>query len=397
MTSQTPRQTVAAPLPRRWHRPDPYRVQTGALVIIAFAVVLFLLVQARFLLTSLAVAIVLFSLTSDAINGIARLRIGPLRVPNWLASIVALALIAAGLMTLTSIVLAQVNTVLTVTLSYTERVPRALADLFAFLGPEAQASILNTARTIDMSSYLRTAAGQAGGLVQASVLVILFVGFLFAERVWFETKLRNFTGDAERAERIGQIVGSIMHRVNHYLLVKTFVSAVTGTLVWLIAEGYGLDLAVALGIMTFVLNYIPSVGSIIATLLVTIVSYIQQPDPVQTFTIFGIVTALQFVIGNVLDPMLLGRALRVSPFGILLSLAFWAAVWGIPGMFLSVPIMVALMIVCSHVPALRPVAILLSREGLSEGPGEHDGQDSQDDSPPSAFAPDPDSKRETGS
>jgi len=76
--------------------------------------------------------------------------------------------------------------------------------------------------------------------------------------------------------------------------------------------------------------------------------------------------SIQFLNGNIIDPLLMGRALRLSAFGIILSLAFWGAVWGIPGMFLSVPIMVMLLVVCSHVPALRPLAILLSREGLPE-------------------------------
>jgi predicted PurR-regulated permease PerM len=75
---------------------------------------------------------------------------------------------------------------------------------------------------------------------------------------------------------------------------------------------------------------------------------------------------VQFAIGNLIDPILLGQALRLSSFGIILSLAFWGAVWGIPGMFLSVPIMVAMMIVLARIPALRPVAILLSREGLPD-------------------------------
>ena len=351
---------------RRKARIDPAYVQAVALSIIAFAVVLFLLVQARFLLISLAVAIVLFSLTSDAINSIARMKVGPLRIPNWLASIVALLLIATALMTLTSIILAQVNTVLGTTLSYAERAPTALAELFSFLGPDAEKAILNFTRSFEVSGYLRTAAGQAGNLVQASVLVTLFVGFLFAERVWFDTKLKNFFRNERQAERFGQVVGTIIHRVNYYLLVKSFVSAVTGVLVWLVAEYFGLDLATALGTLTFVLNFIPSVGSIIATVLVALVSYIQQPDPVQTAAIFVIVGMTQFTLGNVIDPMLMGRALRLSSFGIIISLAFWAAIWGIPGMFLSVPIMVSLMIVCSQVPELRPVAILLSREGLPD-------------------------------
>jgi AI-2 transport protein TqsA len=82
--------------------------------------------------------------------------------------------------------------------------------------------------------------------------------------------------------------------------------------------------------------------------------------------VVSIAGVIQFVNGSIIDPMLMGRALRLSSFGIILSLAFWGAVWGIPGMFLSVPIMVMLLVVCSHVPNLRPFAVLLSREGLPE-------------------------------
>lgn len=345
---------------------DPSSIQAVTLIIIAFAVVLFLLVQARFLLISLATAIMLFSLTSDAINFIARIRIGPLRIPNWLASVAALMMISATLLTLTSIVLAQVNTVMTTTLTYAERAPFAIASLFAWMGDDVQSAVLNSVRTVEVSGYLRTAAGQAGNLMSATVLVILFVGFLFAERVWFSTKLVNFFEDEAQADRVSKIMGSIIHRVNYYLLVKTLVSAVTGGLVFGVAQLFSLELAAALGVLTFILNYIPNIGSIAATALVALVAYVQLAEAGPTLAIFLIVGGIQFVNGNIIDPMLMGRALRLSSFGIIISLAFWGAVWGIPGMFLSVPIMVALMIICSEIPALRPVAILLSREGLPE-------------------------------
>ncbi len=347
-------------------RHEAARLQTGALVIIAFAVVLFLLVQARFILISLATAIILFSLTSDVINFIARLRVGPFRIPNVVASIAAMVLIAMALISLTSILLAQVNTVLVTTLSYTERAPSAVASLFGFLGPDSQMAILNALQSIDVSSYLRSAAGQASGMTQATVLVILFVGFLFAERIWFQTKLQNLVGDETQAARVGKIIQSIIHRVNYYLLVKTVISAITGAMIYVLATAFGLELATSIGIITFVLNFIPNIGSIVATALIALVTHVQLGDATTTLAIFAIAGVIQFVNGSIIDPMLMGRALRLSSFGIILSLAFWGAVWGIPGMFLSVPIMVMLLVVCSHVPNLRPFAILLSREGLPE-------------------------------
>ena len=346
--------------------PDLVRVQTGALVIIAFAVVLFLLVQARFMLISLAVAIILFALTSDVINFVARAKIGRFGIPNWLASLVSLILIAAGMLTLTSILLSQINTVLINTLSYAELAPSAIASLFSWLGPDSEMAIYNAMNAIEVSGYLRSAAGQAGDLMQGTVLVILFVTFLFAERIWFQSKLENFTGDAANAERVGKIIASIIHRVNYYILVKTIISAVTGGMIFILATAFNLELAIAIGVMTFVLNFIPNIGSIIATILIAIMAHVQLGEAATTAIIFGVAGVIQFVNGNIIDPSLMGRALRLSSFGIIISLAFWGAVWGIPGMFLSVPIMVMLMVVCSHVPALRPIAILLSREGLPE-------------------------------
>ncbi|MEO0930494.1 MAG: AI-2E family transporter, partial [Pseudomonadota bacterium] len=296
----------------------------------------------------------------------ARQRVGPFRIPNALASIAAMVLIAAALLTLTSILLAQVNTVLVTTLSYTERAPSAVASLFAWLGEDSEQAVFNALRSVDVSSYLRSAAGQASGMTQATVLIILFVGFLFAERIWFQTKLHNFVGDEAQANRIGKIIQSIIHRVNYYLLVKTVISAITGAMIYVLARAFQLELATSIGIITFVLNFIPNIGSIVATALIALIAHVQLGDATVTGAIFVIAGVIQFVNGSIIDPMLMGRALRLSSFGIILSLAFWGAVWGIPGMFLSVPIMVMLLVVCSHVPGLRPFAILLSREGLPE-------------------------------
>ncbi|WP_420793483.1 AI-2E family transporter [Roseinatronobacter alkalisoli] len=345
---------------------EKFRLQTWLMGIIAFAVILFLLVQAKFILIALAIAIILFSLTSDAINSISRLRFGSFRITNWLASVAAVFLIASGLLTLAGLVISQINTVLTTTLSYADDAQSAIAQMFSWMGEDVEESVLQTMRSIEISGYLRSAAGQAGTILSQSVLIILFVGFMFAERVWFDTKLENLMTDKSQARRVNAIIGSIIRRVNRYLLVKTLISSVTGTVVFMIMKVFGLEFAAAMGLLTFVLNFIPSVGSIIATLVVTLVAYIQVTEPSTAVLIFVLAGMAQFLLGNVIDPMLMGKTLRLSSFGIIISLAFWGAVWGIPGMFLAVPFMVAVMIVCSHIPAARPVAVLLSREGLPE-------------------------------
>ena len=341
-------------------------IQSWFLGVIAFAVILFLLVQAKFLLISLAIAIILFSLTADAIGYFQRLRFGEARFSVGVASLLAVLLIASLLLSISILILTQANTVVFTVVQYVEPMQKAVAELFRWMGGDVEEAVLTWLKGIRVGTYAATLAGQAANIASGAVLVTLFVGFLFLERLWFTTKLTNLVGDAEKAARIEAIISSIIHRVNRYLLVKTFVSVVTGALVYLVMLFFGLELATAMGVLTFVLNFIPNVGSIVATIAVGLVAYVQTGDMVTGLAVLGVVAVIQFVVGQVLDPLFLGKTLRLSSFGIIASLAFWAAVWGVPGMFLAVPIMVSIMIVCSHIPGLRPIAVLLSREGLPD-------------------------------
>lgn len=339
------------------------RLERWFLGAIVAAIVLVLLIQARFFLVPLAIAILLFSLTSAAIDRIAQLRLGPVAIPNWLASVTAVSLIAALLMALFGIVSAEIDGVLANVPVYTERGQVVVARLFTLLGDDVAEAVLGAFQDIDVGAWLRAAAGSAGNLLVAVVLVILYVGFLFAERPWFRAKLARLFPQPERAERVGHVVSSIRSSVHHYMLVKTGVSALTGLVVYAILRLFGLDFAEALAILTFMLNFIPNIGSIIATAVPVLVALVQFESWPPVIALLAVVGVAQFGLGNVVDPMLMGRALQMSSFAIVISLTLWSAIWGVVGMFLAVPIMVMVMIVCAHIPALRPFAVLLSRDG----------------------------------
>lgn len=369
----------ARPVPPAGH-PLADRAVQGLIAIIATGVVLVVLIQGRFFLIPLAIALLLFSLTSAAIEFISRMRIGSFYLPNWLASVVAVLLIASALIALFGMATAQIDSVMVVAPGYADRMQEAVAALFVWLGDDVAQSVLVAFQDINFGAYIRTLAGQAGNLLVATVLVILYVGFLFAERPWFGAKIASLFPERERAENVDRIVTSIGRSVHHYILVKTAVSAGTAILVYALLSVLGVDFAETLAILSFVLNFIPNIGSIVATLLPALVALVQFDGWTMPLIVLLSVGGIQFVIGNVIDPMLMGRALHLSSFAIILSLTFWGAIWGIVGMFLAVPIMVIVMIVCSHVPELRPIAILLSRDGrISETvtTASDDGRDSE--------------------
>ena len=137
----------------------------------------------------------------------------------------------------------------------------------------------------------------------------------------------------------------------------------TGGSSYVIFRLVGLDFAETWAILIFLLNYIPTIGSIIGVVFPTLLALLQF----ETLTPFLIIatscTGLQVLIGNIVEPSFMGRTLNLSSLVIVLSLIFWGTLWGFAGAFLSVPIAVIAMIVCTHVPQWRPVAILLSKDG----------------------------------
>jgi predicted PurR-regulated permease PerM len=126
---------------------------------------------------------------------------------------------------------------------------------------------------------------------------------------------------------------------------------------------FGLEFAALWAVLTALLNFVPYVGSFLGVLLPVLMTVVQFEDPGVIFSMLLALTAVQFVIGNFLDPYVMGNSLNLSPFAILISLAIWSELWGIPGAFLAVPITAIMTIVFSEFPGTRPIAVLLSKTG----------------------------------
>jgi AI-2 transport protein TqsA len=332
--------------------------------IAAIGVTLIILVEGRLFLVPLAIAVLLFSLTSAARDRISNLRIGRLKIPEWLASLIGMAAIVGAMLLMFSITAGQIDAVIEAGPAYVARGQELVTAVAAWMGEDVADGIVAAFEDIDLAAYVRALAGSAGYTLATAVLIVLYVGFLFAERAHFTSKLANMFPDADRAERVEDIFRSITESVHRYILIKTVVSVLTGILVYIVLEFFGLEFAETWAILTVFLNFIPNIGSIVATAIPTLAALVQFDSWTPVLLVFGIIGAIQFSVGNLIEPALMGRSLNLSPFAIILSLTFWGAIWGIVGMFLAVPIMVVTMIACSHVPSLHPVAVLLSRDGV---------------------------------
>ena len=166
--------------------------------------------------------------------------------------------------------------------------------------------------------------------------------------------------------KVGRAVADASRQVARYLTVKTIISAVTGVLVWLTLTIIGQDLAPFWGLMAFLLNFIPNLGSffiMVATMTLGLAQF--YPEWNRIAAVWIAMPAIQIVMGNILDPTLQGYQLDLSPLVILISLVVWGWIWGITGMFLAVPLTVALKIILDHIEGLRPFAVMMGSGKMS--------------------------------
>ena len=144
------------------------------------------------------------------------------------------------------------------------------------------------------------------------------------------------------------------------MLVRTAMSVATGIAVWAFAEAMGLELATEWGVIAFVLNYVPFIGPLVATLLPTAVAALQFGTWQVALTVFLALQVIQFLSGSYVEPRLAGARLAVSPFMVLVAVFLGAFLWGIAGAFIGVPALIAALCVCEEFPGGRWVADLLS-------------------------------------
>lgn len=199
--------------------------------------------------------------------------------------------------------------------------------------------------------------GTATTALGSFALTLLLAGFILAEAARFREKFAEAYG--AKHPLLGALVG-IGRDVRAYLVAKTFISALTGICVWLFLWVCGVDFAAFWGLLAFPLNFIPTVGAIVASLPPALVALV---DPAMSgwmaaFVVIGLV-AINGVIGAWLDPRYVGHAVKVSPLVVFLSMLVWGALWGPVGMILAVPIMVSFKVICSRIPALEPIATLM--------------------------------------
>ena len=246
---------------------------------------------------------------------------------------------------------------------------KLIAQQFNLAIDEEKSFANNMWNILEVRKYIQEfALGLSSGVLNFSkslLLIMIMFAFLLIEIKSFKRRITNAVKD-ENKQTVLNISQQIGEDVVRFLSIKFFISLATGILVYLAAIIIKLDFPIVWAFIAFVMNFIPTFGSIISTLLTTTFALLQfYPHYGKVIFIFLFMIAVNFILGNILEPRIEGERLGLSPFAILVSLALWGYIWGFIGMILAVPMTVIIKIFCDNIPYLNIVSVVLGNKRKS--------------------------------
>ncbi len=243
--------------------------------------------------------------------------------------------------------------------------------------PEIQTKLIDFGKYLSMSLGIKFDASllpnitkiaasigtSVAGIATSLGMVFVYVFFMFIEQSTFNKKFSSLFPNKRQYTKMRYIIDSIDNNMKKYLFVKTAISAITGLASYLWLQLIGVEFAGVWAFIVFIANYIPTIGAIVACGLPILYSLVMAPSLQQPIlTAVGLI-GIQILFGNIIEPKLTGKTLNLSTLAILINLVFWGVIWGIAGMFFSVPLLVAVFIITAQFDSTRWVAILLSADG----------------------------------
>ena len=251
-------------------------------------------------------------------------------------------------------------------LTYGPKLNGLIARIGGQLGMQVPPTVGELIARLNLPVYLSSVAGALKDVASGAAFVFVYLIFLFASRSGFDGKARKlFPGEDER-DHARQIFIRIRTGVERYVWVQTVTGAIIAIASWGLMMVVGLDNALFWAFLIFIACYVPILGSAIGILLPPLFALVQFESHWQALVLVAGAEAIHFIVGNFIAPRMQGTTLNVDPLVVVLSLAFWGAIWGVPGMFLSTPLTVVAIVVLIQFPQTRWIAVLLSQDGDPE-------------------------------
>jgi AI-2 transport protein TqsA len=328
------------------------------------ALVAYLMVVGQPILLPFVISVFAWHLINalSALSG--RIRIGGRALPGWLRIGGGIAVLLLTSWLAVRLVIDNIGQVMAAGPAYEQNLLRLANRGGSWLGYDELQDARVLLGGLNLNALIRNLTLGITGVLGSVGTVAIYTAFLLLEQHHFDAKITALFPDAEREALVRRILRRIATEIQTYVWLKSVISAATAAACYVVMKAVGLDLAEFWALLIFALNFIPYIGSWLGVIFPAFLALVQFESPTSILVIVLGLTLIQFTGGSIIEPRLMGTGLNVSPAFMLLSLALWGTIWGVVGMFLAVPIMVVIMIVCSHISATRPIAILISADGV---------------------------------
>ncbi|HEY7978301.1 MAG TPA: AI-2E family transporter [Rhizomicrobium sp.] len=317
------------------------------------AVLLALLVVGRDFFVPLVFALLLWAVINAMVSFLERQKL-----PPFMAWCAAFAAIVISLWFIALVLADQASAVATEAPKLAQKIESLLRTKLPFRVPLPDLNAAALAKNDTVRGFLGIIAASIGNMFLDLTLILIYVGFLLAEQGHIPEKIARLQKNNTEAEGEA-VVRAIGHQVQTYLGVCTLASALMAVVTYALLKFMGVDFAGFWALAMFVLTYVPTVGAV-GVVLPAAMALAQFGTFGPALLIAIVLFAVHFLLTSVIETLLLGRTLDLSPFAIILSLTFWGLVWGVGGLFLAVPLTGALAIICRHLEGLEWFAELIA-------------------------------------
>ncbi len=341
----------------------PVLVSSYALGFIVLCLIVYILFEASAILIPFVIAVFVWYLINAMARGLGRVELGDTKLPRFLCFLLAMMTLCFGLWFIYKLVSVNAMEVMRAAPKYQEKLQAMLPAMLSHFPEEYRPNPSDLAGYFDVGAFIKTLVQTFSGIFGKTMVVLFYTGFLLYEQRFFGRKLAEMMHEKQSEARFHKIIKNIEGKIQRYIWVKTLISALAGISTWLLLKGFNVNLAEFWGVLAFILHFIPYVGSIAAVILPVVAALVDTPETTTLLMLLLGLTSLQVFFTSFLDPRMMGDSLNLSPIFIISAIAAWGVLWGVPGMFLAVPILSAAVIILSQFQRTRPLAILMSKTG----------------------------------
>lgn len=338
-----------------------HRLLYFALVLGIAALTIYAMVVGRNILLPLVVAFVVWYFVNVLATAIRRYSGN--RIPGWLA----VTLGAIGVLVLATLIGNMVgNNLATIAEqlpAYEARFDALLGNWGEAFGMERTPRVAELLGQLDFRALARAAAAELAGLAGNAGLVLLYVFFLLLEQNGFSKKLARLFDSPDRERRARVVIARVQQDLQTYLRIKVLLALLTALFGWAIMEAVDLEFASFWAALLFLFYFVPTIGTPLALIGPALFALVQFESLTPFLIVIVPNVVVQMAVANFVEPAMMGRSLNLSPFVSIVALVVFGVLWGLIGMVLCVPILVAIVIILSHFERTRGLAVLLSARG----------------------------------